>query len=286
LLQNRQFGHIEGNISMCVTTFRPLKHAKPEVASERRLPSVPAGLSDFSFCAIALTSALTTMFVLITGNSALQSRSTRGVQLSWEPATRRTQAAAHQPSPLLRSYLSHQSKEVKNQIRFVSTLIQAHKQPIEDAEQLAYLIVAESFRAGYDPLFVAAIIKSESRFKRAAVSHRGARGLMQIMPGTGKYVSQKKSLRWSGSQSLHDPTYNIKLGIAYLKYLDDKFTGNKERVLIAYNWGPGNVEASMRGRRRPPTESLKYARQILANHQKWKSIYANLAAVGIPSESN
>jgi Transglycosylase SLT domain len=269
---------------MCVSTFRPLKNSRSEVHSETASPKAASGLSDFSFCAIALTSALMTMFVLITGDSALRSDSSHTARFAWDSGIRRSEHVSLQPSPLLRSYLSHQSKEVKNQIRFVSALIQAHKQPIEDAEQLAYLIVAESFRAGYDPLFVAAVIKSESRFKHAAVSHRGARGLMQIMPDTGKYLSQKKSLRWSGSQSLNDPTYNIKLGIAYLKYLDDKFTGNKERVLIAYNWGPGNVKASMQGRRRPPTESLKYARQILANHRKWKTIYTSLAAVGTSAD--
>lgn len=180
-------------------------------------------------------------------------------------------AKSNEPSKLLNAYFSRQTSDVKGQMRFVASLIQQHKRPIEDAERLAYSIVSESFRAGYDPLFVAAVIKAESTFKHSAVSNRGARGLMQILPTTARYVTQQQQIKLSGNASLHDPENNIKLGIAYLKYLDRKFNGNREKVLIAYNWGPGNLEMAMRHGGRVPGQSLQYARQILFNHRKWRT---------------
>jgi soluble lytic murein transglycosylase-like protein len=109
---------------------------------------------------------------------------------------------------------------------------------------------------------------------------------MQLMPATGKYISEREKIALKRAEDLHDPVTNIKLGIAYLKYLDQKFKGNRERVLIAYNWGPSNVVLSMRGRVKPPTQSLQYAKTILSAHSEWESEFtrnANTADVTAPS---
>ena len=162
------------------------------------------------------------------------------------------------------------------QAEFVSQIIRSHTRNVKDAQSLASIIVAESERANFDPLFVAAVIRSESMFQHRAVSSRGAKGLMQLMPETGRYVSEKENIKL---KDLHDPTTNIRIGIAYLKYLDKKFHGNRERVLIAYNWGPGNVALSLKGATRPPSQSVHYARTILSAHQTWSGQFSEAPSV-------
>jgi soluble lytic murein transglycosylase len=168
------------------------------------------------------------------------------------------------------------------QTKFVAHLIRSHKAPQHLADSLARTIVVESAKAKYDPIFVAAVIYAESMFKHGAVSHKGAQGLMQIMPDTGRYVSAMENLAWGGTRSLKDPQTNLRLGIAYLKYLETMFNGNRERVLIAYNWGPANMANALRGRARTPMESVGYARKILTTHRKWKNRFTQLATIDTP----
>ncbi len=174
--------------------------------------------------------------------------------------------------------LSDENKYViNNQIDYVVSLIDNQKLTNAEARKLAFVIVAESLNYGYDPLFVTAIIKSESTFRKHAVSPVGATGLMQIMPGTGKFVSKMRNVEWKESK-LKDPQYNIRLGIAYLKYLDGMFKGNKERILVAYNWGPANVMSAIKNSRRFPGSCVKYARSIINNHGRWNSDFATKTA--------
>jgi soluble lytic murein transglycosylase len=174
----------------------------------------------------------------------------------------------------------HNAPSHDEHVRFVSHLIHAHKAPRHEAESLAHAIVSESTKAKYDPIFVAAVIYAESMFKRSAVSHRGAHGLMQIMPETGRYVSARENMTWGGARSLKDPKTNLRLGIAYLKYLEAKFNGNRERMLIAYNWGPANLNNALKRRARAPMESIDYARKIMSTHRKWKNQFTQIADRG------
>jgi soluble lytic murein transglycosylase-like protein len=164
------------------------------------------------------------------------------------------------------------------QAGFVSNIIRLHNPNKQNTQDLAQIIVNESEKAGYDPLFVAAVIRSESMFRHRATSTRGAKGLMQLMPATGKYISEREKIALKRSEDLHDPATNIRLGIAYLKYLERKFNGNRERVLIAYNWGPSNVALSMRSGAKPPTQSLEYAKTIISAHTRWESEFTQSAS--------
>jgi soluble lytic murein transglycosylase-like protein len=157
------------------------------------------------------------------------------------------------------------------EILFVSEIIKAALPSHPDRDALAAIIVTESRRANIDPLFVTAVIKAESMFKQKAVSHRGAQGLMQLMPTTGKYISTLSNIEIPGKLDLHDPAINVRLGIAYLKYLDQKFHGNQQRILIAYNWGPTNLSKALRSKGTPPTQSVQYAHKILSHHTMWRS---------------
>jgi hypothetical protein len=136
--------------------------------------------------------------------------------------------------------------------------------------ELASAIVAEAKRQDYDPLFVAAVIKSESAFNTFATSHVGAKGLMQIMPKTGEYIEGFKELDGIPRGGLTQPGYNLKLGITYLKYLEKMFHGNKVLTLIAYNWGPGHVVQTVRGEKSGvPRPVMNYALKILYDHNRW-----------------
>jgi soluble lytic murein transglycosylase-like protein len=107
---------------------------------------------------------------------------------------------------------------------------------------LARTIVAEAMRARIDPLLVLALIQIESRFDPAALSERGARGLMQLREPTLRREVEHAGLDW---ESAADPAVNVQAGIRYLRRLLDAF-GREEVALMAYNAGPNRILAYLR----------------------------------------
>lgn len=101
--------------------------------------------------------------------------------------------------------------------------------------ELAKEIVDISLSQRLDPLWVTALIWTESSFNKKAVSYKGARGLMQLMPATAKEVlnqlPNKENTHW------HQAKRNIELGSFYLKNLFHKFNGNHKLASMAYNLG-------------------------------------------------
>jgi soluble lytic murein transglycosylase len=86
-----------------------------------------------------------------------------------------------------------------------------------------------------------AITRQESQFDRAAVSHAGARGLMQLMPGTARETAGKIGLAYMAGSLTTDPQYNIQLGSTYFQSVLNYFGGSYPLAVAAYNAGPGNV---------------------------------------------
>jgi soluble lytic murein transglycosylase len=89
--------------------------------------------------------------------------------------------------------------------------------------------------------FIHAIARQESQFDRNAVSHAGARGLMQLMPGTARETSGKIALAYRPEALNSDITYNIQLGSTYFQRMLRYYQGSYPLAVAAYNAGPGNV---------------------------------------------
>jgi len=96
-----------------------------------------------------------------------------------------------------------------------------------------YLIHKEARRNNLDPALVKAVIKAESNFNPYDISCKGARGLMQLMPGTARLL---------GVKSIFSPEENIRGGTRFLRDMMDQFDGDWEKALAAYNAGPGAVK--------------------------------------------
>jgi soluble lytic murein transglycosylase len=133
--------------------------------------------------------------------------------------------------------------------------------PLSRAELglVARTVAAEARRAGFSPEFVLAVIRVESAGDPFAISSKGALGLMQLLPGTGKAVAGDLGLRWEGPQSLFDPVLNVRLGVAYLEELRARY-GDLSIALTAYNWGPTRVSDMLRRSERIPGA---YSRRVL-----------------------
>lgn len=113
-------------------------------------------------------------------------------------------------------------------------------------------IVESGTRNGVDPVLIYALMHQESSFQRGAISPKGARGLMQLMPGTAARF---------GVTNIFDPRQNIEAGTRYLRFLLDAFDGDIALTLAGYNAGEGAVLKY--GRRVPPyRETQEYVRRI------------------------
>ncbi len=108
-----------------------------------------------------------------------------------------------------------------------------------------------------DPALVAAVVETESRFHKGARSPVGARGLMQLMPRTG---------RWLGARNLYDPEQNVDAGVKYLKYLQGRFDGNLKKAIAAYNAGEGNVKRY--GGVPPFNETRSYVKKVMTRYEQ------------------
>jgi soluble lytic murein transglycosylase-like protein len=114
-----------------------------------------------------------------------------------------------------------------------------------EIDAVARTIVVEARRHSLEPTLVLAVMHVESRFYNFAVSPVGAIGLMQVMPATGAELAARLGVHWVGPQTLFEPTTNVRLGVAYLRELSDRY-GRLETALAAYNWGPGRIDRRLR----------------------------------------
>lgn len=126
--------------------------------------------------------------------------------------------------------------------------------------QFDNLIEQVARRHRIDPLFLHAVIKQESGYRPAIGSHAGAKGLMQIMPATGRTLGLHPS-------QLTDPAANVDAGARLLRKLHKRYNGNFTLMLAAYNAGEGAV--AKYGNRVPPyRETQHYVKVVMAHYEK------------------
>lgn len=134
-----------------------------------------------------------------------------------------------------------------------------------------------------DPYLIMSIIKSESNFESDAVSHKSATGLMQIMEPTAKWLAEKMELDSFDYSQITDPALNINMGCYYIDYLLDRYDGNVENALAAYNAGQGTVNGWLANKdyskdgktltQIPYPETRNYVRRTLANEKMYRLLY-------------
>lgn len=137
--------------------------------------------------------------------------------------------------------------------------------------------------AGLEPAFVFGIIRQETRFMSQLRSHAGASGLMQLMPGTARWVARKigQDFNPARAEQIFDPALNLRLGTSYLKMVLDDLSGSQPLAAAAYNAGPGRprrwregpvLEVAAWAEAVPFNETRDYVKKVLSN----TAVYAAL----------
>jgi len=131
---------------------------------------------------------------------------------------------------------------------------------LELRRQFGGIVRSASYRYDVDPYLVLGMIRVESNFNAHAVSHKGAKGLMQLMPGTA---------RLHKVDNAYDPVQNIYGGVRHFRLLLDRFDGNVQLALAAYNAGAGAV--AKYNRIPPYRETRNYVRRVMGYYQFYRN---------------
>ena len=147
------------------------------------------------------------------------------------------------------------------------------------------IIRQQAEEKGLDPALLAAVIYAESRFRDGRTSPAGAKGLMQLTPETARYIARKSGGTAFVVDDLATPQVNISYGAWYLRYLLERYGGDRAMALAAYNAGLGNVDrwvAAARARGGeltveaiPFPETRAYVERVLDARRRYRDAYAH-----------
>jgi soluble lytic murein transglycosylase len=145
------------------------------------------------------------------------------------------------------------------------------------------LVNLYSQSSNLDPALLSALILEESRFQVQAVSPAGARGLMQVMPQTGRQIARELKVRPFSEEQLFDPAVNIRLGSWYFARMLEEFGGKVHLALAAYNAGPQAVRKWLAENRSsaedefveniPYLETRNYVIRVIGSAQVYRLLY-------------
>ena len=138
---------------------------------------------------------------------------------------------------------------------------------------------------GLSPYLVAALIRQESEFHAGAISHANAYGLMQLLPSVGRGLARELKVRGYSTNTLLEPSMNLRLGARYFKEMVNEYNGQVEYALAAYNAGTNRVaEWQQNGTYKdvdefvesiPFTETREYVQAITRNEVVYRALYGN-----------
>ena len=149
-----------------------------------------------------------------------------------------------------------------------------------------------------DPLFVAAMIREESRYNADIVSRSGAIGLMQIMPATGRELAGRLKIPRFSTKILYNPDVNIQMGSWYMKSLMNQFDNNHALVAGAYNGGPGRMRRWLEAKQIPDLdefvediwidETRRHIKKVIDSYIIYQELYSKPAptSANIPPPSD
>lgn len=131
------------------------------------------------------------------------------------------------------------------------------------APQITKTLIEEAIKANFDPVFVMAIIETESAFNPKAKGPFGEIGLMQLKADTAAWIAKKNDIPFKGAKSLEYPSLNIQIGVAYMTYLRDTFGGSAFKYVSAYNMGPKKIRQMVKKKVKP----REYADKVIGNYK-------------------
>lgn len=165
--------------------------------------------------------------------------------------------------------------------------IQAKSLWVRFSHPLKYEVDIRKYATEYqlDPMMVAAVINVESKFDPNAQSHRGAKGLMQLMDDTAAWAAGHAGMTDYTADRIFEPSVNIRLGCWYLNRLQQQYKGDWQLTLAAYNGGSGNVSKwlgdptiSPDGKSLseiPFEETESYLKKVLRQYDDYQKLYGD-----------
>ena len=148
-------------------------------------------------------------------------------------------------------------------------MVQRALHPLRYEEEIR----AAAEEQGLEPAFVAGVVYVESRYNPDVQSPQGAYGLMQVLPDTAAFISQRSGI--TGDYT--DPGTNVRLGAWYLNYLRGRYDGDEALALAAYNSGEGQVDSWLaEGRSIPEEIPFQETREYVTNVSEARDTYAEL----------
>lgn len=170
------------------------------------------------------------------------------------------------------------SRETKGDLRpFILATVKKSlpKEYRKHAFTIARSIISEANHHNMDPLFLMAVIATESQFNLKARGKHGEIGLMQILPKTAQWMAPQAGVDRK-TLDLEDPATNIRIGATYFAKLRKSFEGHGTRYVAAYNMGSKNVRKLLKSKKEP----MIYSSRVLGNY---RGFYASIESTALAS---
>jgi soluble lytic murein transglycosylase len=217
------------------------------------------------------------MLALIIGQNFVDQDKSRSSKKSIDQAKRTSHA-----KELLGKYYSGSAAQSAENVKDLDVAIRETvskslpKKYKSKAKALSRMIMKQAKAHNLDPVFVMAMIKTESGFNPLARGQFGEIGLMQLKPDTAKWIAKKEKIPWHGPKTLEDPVQNVRLGIAFVSDLRDRVNHHANKYVSAYNMGLRKVRNLYSADVKPKM----YSKRVMANYTE---LYATLVAGRLPT---